>query len=203
MSHPPDYLDPYHRAAARHGADFPSLLWTSPQTQAARFDAMMRLVDFSHRSILDAGCGRADFVDHLLGRGVKFTSCTGIEAVPQLADAARQKNLPRTTILQADFLADPRLLDAGADIITFSGSLNTLDHAAFYAILNRAFAAARQFLLFNFLSSPDLAAADYLHWRRTETVLHHARSLSPRVRKLEDYLPGDCTIAIAKAENHE
>ena len=35
---PEPYLLPYLRAADKHGAEFPSLLWASPQTQAARFD---------------------------------------------------------------------------------------------------------------------------------------------------------------------
>jgi hypothetical protein len=41
-----DYLIPYQRAAALHGAEFESLLWASPQTQAARFDAFGRLWRF-------------------------------------------------------------------------------------------------------------------------------------------------------------
>src|SRR5688572_20626498 len=65
------YLEPYVRAAARHGEGFGSLLWASPQTQGARFDALMRLCEFGGRNVLDVGCGRADFLDHLIKREVR------------------------------------------------------------------------------------------------------------------------------------
>ena len=49
-------------------------------------------------------------------------------------------------------------------------------------------------LVFNFLSSPDLAAAPYLHWRNPADVVAFARSLAGQnVRMLHDYLEGDYT----------
>lgn len=198
MSQTPSYLDPYQRAAQRHGAKFPTLLWASPATQAARFDAMMRLLDFSARSILDVGCGRGDLADFLIDRRIRWKSYRGIEGVPQLAEAARRKRHPAYEIVEADFVAQPELLGAGVDVVLFSGSLNTIHPKQFYGVLERAFEAAGEFVLFNFLCSPDLAAADYLHWHRVETVIQFAQGLSSRVRKLEDYLAGDCTVAIAK-----
>ena len=56
------YLQPYLKAAERHGAGFGSLLWASPETQASRFDAVERLGRLHGKSILDVGCGRADLL---------------------------------------------------------------------------------------------------------------------------------------------
>ena len=86
----------------------------------------------------------------------------------------------------------------GADVVIFSGSLNTADDSAFYPTLRRAFDATAEALVFNFLSSPLLAAAGYLSWRRREDVLAFARDLAPDVSVLEDYLEGDCTVAVTK-----
>src|SRR5438045_8013880 len=77
----PSYLAPYIDAAARHGAQFPSLLWASPDTQAARFNAIARLADFEGKSVLDVGCGRADFVAFCAGRNIRLADYTGIAAV--------------------------------------------------------------------------------------------------------------------------
>src|SRR5437868_1227064 len=61
----PDYLEPYLDAARTHGGGFGSLLWASPQTQAARFQAIHRIIDLSGARVLDAGCGRADLPEFL------------------------------------------------------------------------------------------------------------------------------------------
>lgn len=203
-SNTPPYLAPYLRAARVHGGGFGSLLWASPYTQAGRFGAIRRLAgDLTARSVLDVGCGRADLLDYLIAQGVVPAEYIGIEAVADLAAAAREKaRAPsppcRRTIIEADFVTDPTRLFVGADAVVLSGSLNTAEDETFYATLRTAFAAARERLVFNFLASPDLAAADYLRWRRPADVLAFARGLSRDVRWLEDYLPGDCTVALGR-----
>jgi hypothetical protein len=198
MSERPDYLEPYERAARRHGAGFGALLWASPQTQGLRFEAMRRLIDFHGKRVLDVGCGRADLLDYLIAKKVRVASYTGIEGVATLAEAARTKGHAACEIVTADFLAQPERMAIGAQVIVISGSLNTMNADGFYATLRRAYEAASEMLLFNFLCSSRLAGADYLRWHPTDEVLGFARTLSERVRKLEDYLPGDCTVAMGK-----
>src|SRR6478735_5442670 len=103
------YLLPYRRAADKHGADFPSLLWASPDTQAARFDAIERLGRLHGKSVLDVGCGRADLLGFLLARGVRPADYTGIEAVHALADAAGRTcaaSAVPARVLRADFVRE-------------------------------------------------------------------------------------------------
>ena len=197
-SEPPVYLQPYERASREHGGGFGSLLWASPTTQRARFEAICRMVDLTGRSVLDVGCGRADFLDYLLGRNVRIAEYTGIEGVPALVEAAQAKGHANARILQADFVAEPERLRVGADVVVICGSLNTMDARDFYATIERAFEAAGQMLVFNFLCSPQLAGASYLSWHRTDEVMGFVQRFSQRVRKLEDYLTGDCTVAVGK-----
>ena len=203
MSERPDYLEPYERAARRHGAGFGSLLWASPQTQSLRFDAMRRLIDFHGKRVLDVGCGRADLLDYLIAKKVAVASYTGIEGVATLAEAARGKGHAGCEIVTADFLAQPEQMARGAQIVVISGALNTMNADGFYATLRRAYEAAGETLVFNFLCSSRLAGADYLAWHPADEVLGFARTLSDRVRKLEDYLPGDCTVAMGKSAKDE
>src|SRR5215204_4329605 len=99
----PSYLQPYTTAARRYGGGFSTLLWASPRTQRARFHALTRLEDFEGRFVLDVGCGRADLLDYLHQNNTSPHRYTGIEAVTQLADAARAKNHPHSRIIEADF----------------------------------------------------------------------------------------------------
>jgi SAM-dependent methyltransferase len=202
---PEPYLLPYLRAADKHGADFPSLLWASPQTQSARFNAIERLGRLHGKSVLDVGCGRADLLDFLLDRGVRPADYVGIEAVEELARAAeaRRRRMNPVRILRADFVREPLKLFVAADVVVFSGSLNTIEDDAFYTTVHRAFEACAETLVFNFLANAYLAGADYLRWRRPADVVAFASQLSPDVHTLDDYLHGDFTVAIRKSEpNH-
>ncbi len=202
MSGQPSYLTPYLDAARRHRGGFLSLLWARPDTQAARFDAICRLEPLGGRTLLDLGCGRADLLDYLAHRNQSPMDYIGIEMIPQLLSVARQKQRDRVKIIEADFVADPIKLFVGAEIVVISGALNTLDTPAFYTTIRRAFDAAAEALLFNFLDSPALAAASYLTWHRRDEALAFARSLSKDVRIVSDYLEGDSTIAMGKKNRY-
>ena len=192
------YLQPYLEAAARHGSGFGSLLWASPTTQAARFDAIRRIGNLHGMSLLDVGCGRADLLAYLIELDVRPLRYFGIEAVDALADAADARGFSNATIFRADFVAEPLRLFVGAEVVILCGSLNTADDSVFYSTLSHAFEAASGSLIFNFLSSPELAGRDYLFWRRPAQVMSFARSLSSDVSTIEDYLTGDMTVRIGK-----
>lgn len=192
------YLLPYERAAERYGGGFGTLLWASPKTQRVRFDAIRRIYPLAGKSLLDAGCGRADLLGFLLEKGVRPSDYVGLEAVEALAIAAEARNYPDCRIVRADFVRKPLRLFVGAEVIIFSGSLNTMDEGAFHETVRRAWDAAAEAVVFNFLCSPLLAGKEYLVWRRSESVQAFARNLSSDVRMLSNYLRGDCTVAIVK-----
>ena len=200
MASAPKYLRPYHRACREHGAGFHSLLWASPESQAARFTALTRHCAFTGLNILDVGCGRADFLDFLVAHEMQPEHYTGIEAVAELADAARRKAHEDAIIIEDDFISHPGRMLVGADVIVFCGSLNTLSEKQFYDTLTVACDAAAQALAFNFLCSSQLAAADWLTWHRRDKVLDFARRLCPFVVMDDSYIDGDCTVVMRKHE---
>jgi hypothetical protein len=194
----PNYLQPYVNAAKRHGAGFGTLLWASPRTQAARFKALLGAVNVEGQKVLDVGCGRADLLEYILSAGALPEMYVGLEALEELATAAEVKRLNNCLIVRGDFVREPGLMEVGADIVVFCGSLNTLDESQFQSAVHGGFAAAGRSLVFNFLCSPKLAGSEYLYWRRVESVLAMAGRLSDEVRVWQDYLDGDATVAISK-----
>lgn len=200
MSQRPDYLTPYLHAARQHGATFRSLLWASPQSQAARFRALTRACRFAGKSVLDAGCGRADFLDYLTDHAQRPEHYVGLEAVDILADAAERKRHPDATIVRADFVKEPLRLFVGADVVVFCGSLNTLSKPDFERTVKVAFDAATESLVFNYLSSPRLAGASHLTWHREEDVRRLAASLTTDYGLIDDYLDGDATCVLRRTE---
>ncbi len=194
----PAYLRPYVEAVNRHGARFEALLWANPSAQAARFAALARHTTLQNRTILDAGCGRADFLQYLHAQSIQPPRYIGIEAVEVLAEAAAQKKLAGAVIQRGDFVHDPNVLDQDADVIVFSGSLNTLSTEEFYRSVRVAWDFCRRELAFNFLCSPRLAAAKHLTWHPIGELLELAYSLSGDVSADDTYRDGDCTIVMRK-----
>lgn len=194
-SEPPDYLAPYRDAVRRFGPTFRSLLWQSEATQRVRFEALTHLVDLHAALICDAGCGRADLLPYLLQRSIVPEHYVGLEAVAELAEVARSRQLSEAVIVTADFVADPVRLAVGADVIYFGGSLNTVDEQAFRAVLKHASLAAAKTVALSFLCSPARAGEKHLRWRSPAAVAAVARSLGTNVRWTDRYLDGDCTLA--------
>jgi len=192
------YLEPYLQAARKFGSGFQSLLWASPRTQRARFEAITQMYDPTGKRLLDAGCGRADYLAYLIETGIFPASYVGIEGVEDLAAAAEAKGLPDATIVRADFVREPVRLFVSADVVAFSGSLNTLRDEEFYSTIRLAYDAAGEALAFNFLCSDFLAGREYLFWRRREDVLKFAGDFCADVRIKDDYLRGDCTACLLK-----
>ncbi len=167
----PNYLQPYARAVRQHGAEFPALLWATPQTQAARFEAMAQLQDPTGLTVLDLGCGRADFLDWMIANGMRPRKYVGIEGVAELAGAAEEKGIGGAKIIRADFIREPFRTQVHADVIYCSGAFNTIEDGDFYPAVKQIFANAGRAMIFNFLCSPLLAGADYLHWRDRQNVV--------------------------------
>jgi len=200
----PLYLYPYLEARRQGAKGFDALLWSSREGQRVRFEAIARSCPLAGTRILDVGCGRADLLGYLLERGIVPAHYTGLEMIPAAVRAARRKRYERCTILKAaDFVREPEKLQVGADVVTFSGSLNTLSRPQFYATLRAAWAAAGRCLVFNFLSSRSWCGEDWLCWHRRSSVLAFCRSLGGEPRFDESYLEGDCTIAVRKPDAEE
>ncbi len=204
MGDPADkaYLQPYRDAVRRFGGGFETTLWNSREAQELRFDVMTGMADFAGRSILDVGCGEGDLAARLIERKVPFRSYVGLDAVPEMIAAAGARNLPRCTFAVADPVTDPHALPAGADLVTLSGTLNTMDEATAERLVAACLAAAKAGVVFNFLStraSTRWAGRDPSPARRFDPVrlLDFALGLSPRVSFTQAYLDGhDATMLI-------
>jgi hypothetical protein len=195
---PPSYLLPYARAHQEGARSVEALLWEDRRSQEVRFEALARNCALAARTVLDVGCGRAELLSYLEKRGVFPESYIGLEAQPWLARAARRRRLRSATIVLGDFVRDPSLMQAGAEVVVFSGSLNFLPSRQFYRSLSVAWKATGRSLAFNFLCSPSLTAEKQLRWHHQRAVLAFARRRTPDVRIDDGYEEGDCTVVMNK-----
>ncbi len=205
MPHGDDYLEPYRQAVDLFGATFDATLWNSPEAQRLRFDVFIGMCDLAGRSIVDAGCGLADFASRLVERGVKYERYIGVDGVPQVLRKAMERGLERAEFVEGDFISDHSLFARHRpDVVLFSGSLNTIPQKQARQAVGRAWEAATVGVLFNFLSDrcgPRWAEKDTGVSTRFDTLdwLDWALRTTPNVRFRQDYLQGhDATIALLK-----
>ncbi len=207
MSDPRDkaYLQPYSEAVKQFGAGFEATLWNNPAAQRLRFDVMIDLAGIRDARVLDVGCGQGDLAARLVELEVPVAGYVGIDAMPEMVEAAARRDLPGCRFLAGDAVADPALLRTGdPDYTCISGTLNTMDDGTAQKLVADAFAAASHGVVFNFLSTrhhPRFAGRDTTPARRRDPVawLDFALGLSSSVAFTQAYLDGhDATIMVRR-----
>ena len=205
------YLEPYEKAVKRFGPTFEATLWHSKEGQLKRFGVIESAVDLRGARIIDAGCGLGDLAAYLRKHKVRFKDYVGLEAFKELVDAASARKIKRARFAIADFVDDagafeghfPANEGAMPDVVVFSGSLNALEIEQALAVLDRAWQACRQAVVFNFLSTRTGQASptDPTPARRFDplVMLDWALGRTPRVVFRQDYMGGhDATIVMLR-----
>lgn len=201
-----DYLDPYRESVQHHGTDFEATLWANTRSQRLRFEVFTQMAFLPGKRILDAGCSRGDFAAYLIEAGIEYETFTGIDGLPEVIDFATSRGLPRAQFHTGDFVREPDLLKTGdPQVVCICGSLNTMTDEQVMTVLDAAWAAASQTLLFNFL--PDRAThqapKNLGPARRLDAMrlLDWAITQTPTVAYRQDYFPHahDATILMRKA----
>ena len=199
------YLDPYREAHDDHGSDFRVTLWANERSQRLRFRVMTELVFMTGKRVLDAGCSRGDFAAFLEEKDVAYESFVGVDAVEPVIGFASERGLPRSRFVAGDFVSDPSLLAIDRpQVVAISGALNTMDDDTAIALLDNAWQAAGETLVFNFLSdtASDRAPKQTAPARRLPTLklLEWAMQQTPSVKMRQDYFRfgHDATIVMRK-----
>ena len=201
------YLEPYRRAVAWYGDTFDVTLWANEHAQQRRFEVFTELCDLAGKRVLDAGCSRGDLAAFLIQRDIAYESYVGIDGVDQVITFARQRELARARFYCGDILHDARLLSCGRpQVICISGTLNTMTDRQVTTVLESAWAATGQTLLFNFLSDlarrPAPPQSDPARRMSTARLLQWAAARTGRIIYRQDYLRfgHDATIMMTRDE---
>ncbi len=209
-----EYLDPYRKAVDRFGPGFEATLWLSREKQTLRFAVIASMVDLTDRVVVDAGCALGDFAAYLGSEGIRTRAYVGLEGVPELVEEARGRGLPGARFELVDFVdrkdafSDCLPKGLAPEIVVFSGSLNTLEQERALEVLDRAWKACEEAVVFNFLSDshrppggPDPGPAKRFD---PVEVLEWALKRTPRVILRQDYMCGhDATVAMLKVDEED
>lgn len=182
-------VDWYRERLSQHGAGIKALSSGTEERRAIRFDVLTGVGIVPGTSVLDVGCGFADYYAYLEERGCAV-SYTGVDIVPEFVQQAKEK-YPKLDLQVRDLLKDP--VAAGSyDFVVSSQTFNLRfdgdsNLALVTEMLKRMFAAARKGVAIDFVTDYVDFKEDYLVYHSPEAMFRLAKSLTKRVVLRHDY----------------
>jgi SAM-dependent methyltransferase len=203
---PEGMTDPFVRIAGfydglvrQYGHDPRACDYGRPESQQVKFRVLSEVMPLSNTSLLDVGCGFADFATYLQPRfpGLKYS---GIDLCSAMVAEARRNqpelNIRVENILDASF-------DCKFDVVTANGIFYLLGEQAWpmmQQIIERLYGLATSAVAFNSLSAwakeEEQEAGEY--YADPIKVVDFCRRLTPWVVLRHDYHPRDFTIYMYK-----
>lgn len=179
--------------AALHGPDSSLALgWLTGRDQVIRFEALAAIADLDNRSVLDAGCGYADFFSFIM-QNQHLGHYYGVEQIPELIDEAKTRygHLSNVTFIANNFMTArlPR-----ADYVFASGSLNygNSDPGFIFKAIATLFEQAKLGLAFNLLKHVPQNGLIVAY--EPGLILEHCHTLTENVVLKADYDDQDFTV---------
>ena len=189
--------DFYDNRVRRYGYHPYSCDYGHVESQQRKFFIMSQITDYSYATVLDVGCGFADFAEYLSQRfeGVKYH---GVDLSREMVAQARLAH-PQLDLRVGNFLELPQ--EESYDIIIANGIFYLLGAEAesiMFKIISEMFRRCRKGVVFNSLSSWAKFHEKGEYYANPLEVVERCRKLSPWLTFRHDYLPHDFTIFISK-----
>ena len=182
-----------------------ALSYHSVDTQALRFEQMLKIIPDKIRpySLLDVGCGLADFSAFLKDRGYKNIKYLGLDVVPEMVVGARLKH-PDVEVRLGDILQGnlPQ-----ADLVTASGALTIVYESQAKQLqhiktgIRNMYEAAKICCAFNLLKDENLhkyEKDDRFYFANMKVIMDYCNSLCAHCTLLADYAEDDFSVILAK-----
>ncbi|HKI59631.1 MAG TPA: class I SAM-dependent methyltransferase [Mariprofundaceae bacterium] len=191
-------VDRHRDSLTRHGYSSHALYWSSTEIQEIRFKVLADIGIVARDSVLDIGCGFADFKKWFAKRSGRL-DYAGVDLSPDLLREAQKRHLD-ARLFEGE-LFDMNFGEKSFDWVILSGALNENlgdDGGYAYQVIKRMFELCRRGVAFNLLDARHLNAHD-LQSHQPETVLAYCRSICSDCELIDDYLKNDFTIHMRRS----
>lgn len=179
----------YKDSFEKHGVSAKGVHWNSKESQNLRFEIITDLIeDISSSSIIDLGCGFADFLTYLEKKKLKPNIYLGIDCEKFMIEIARER-YPNNIFLKAN-LFDNNLPQA--DYYICSGTLNIFNSKEFLVSIKKCFSHVNKALIFNCLTEKSM------HNLEIEEIFSFCKTLTTQVSIEDNYLHNDVTFLLEK-----
>ena len=162
-----------------------------------RYSVLSKIADLNNSSVLDAGCGTAEFLEYLDKQynGIMYT---GLDINDEFVKEASEKykHRDKCNFYQCDF---SKVLIPQYDYVFASESLsyNVADNIYHIKTIERLFHIAQKAFAFNMLDS-NFGHHVLLKGYNKEDILLYCKKLCSKVECIDNYLDYDFTIIMYK-----
>ena len=192
--------DFYDQRVQNYGYDPRACDYGRSESQYRKFSVLASATNYNDLSVLDVGCGFADYASFLMER-YSAIDYHGIDLSTAMIEKARQ--------LRTDLdLRVANIFDLPEsetyDIVSANGIFYLLGHEApelMRRLVRKMFRHARRAVVFNSLSTWASVHEPREYYADPLEVMAWCRELSPWVSLRHDYLPHDFTIFVARQPN--
>jgi len=183
----------YDRLVDRYGHDPRACDYGSAASQAAKYRVLADVAPLEGRSVLDVGCGFADYADFLEARFPKV-QYTGIDLSRRMTEEARRRR-PDLEIVHASILdwSDARRFD----VVSANGIFYLLGRdapALMRDLIARMYRLCDHAIAFNSLSTWASVHEPGEFYAEPREILEYCHTIAPWVTLRHDYLPHDFTV---------
>jgi SAM-dependent methyltransferase len=200
------YVRRYEERLDKFGYSPLTLGWGKPGREAVRFGVLAEpMFECNATSVLDVGCGFADFYEYLAQSGWRG-EYQGIDIVPGLLDVARKRN-PSLQVIEADIAdfhsGDSLQFDAVVASGIFNWKLDGDDNLAHIErTVRRMFELARKTVCVDFMSTHvDFQQPSAWH-TDPRWAIQMAHGLTKRFRIRHDYMPFEFAAILYRDDAH-
>ncbi len=192
-------IERYKGRLIKFGDDIKTLASGTSKRQLLRYSVLSQLGDFNGSSVLDLGCGFADFYQYLISKGLEV-KYTGYDINPYFVEVCRKK-YPAATFEVVDFQCD----DVGEpfDFIISSQAFNNKlvyddNETVVKGILKKSYEICTKGVAIDMLSTYVDFKEDRLFYYSPEEIFKLCKSLTKRVTLRHDYPLFEFTICMYK-----
>ncbi len=199
-------VDRYNKRFEKYGVEAKTLGWGCKDDQIIRFTTAITYTDFSGKSVLDIGCGFADFYHFLINKGIKIKKYKGIDINGKLIQVAK-KRFPQNEYEVRNILLENYGKIQG-EIVTLFGllnfKLNEINNLNYTRIMiDAAWKIAKETLIVDFLSThltKSYPKEDFVYYHNPKDVLDFCFRLCDNIVLVHDYpsIPQKEFMAILK-----
>lgn len=192
-------IERYRERLARYGEDIKTLASGVKERQLMRFKVLCEIGDLNNHSILDVGCGFADFYQYLQERGLKV-DYTGYDICPDFIEICGKK-FPEARFEVKDIQVDP--VDQKFDYVILSQTFNNRlveedNETLIKDVIRKAYDLSSVGVAIDMLSTYVEFKEEHLYYYNPEEIFRFCKTITKRVALRHDYPLFEFTMYLYK-----
>lgn len=172
-----------------------TLGWGCTEDQEVRFQKILEEFDLHNKTIMDIGCGFADFYKYILSQNEEYNiRYIGVDTVPEFVEHCK-KTYPEQSFYCKNLLLDEGLPEV--DIVVSLGVLNLklkeVDNWEYSKVfIQKLLSLAKELVIVDFLSenrTKDYPKEDFVYYHSPVQVFNFASEFSNNLKLVHNYQP--------------